>query len=127
MTPSSRAQWAGRILSGLALALLAFGILFGLSGAKEAVEGTVHYGYQPHHLPIMLAIEIVCWILYLIPHTAPLGAVLWTGYFGGAVATHLRLDDTLGHTLTPIVVATLLWVGLYLRDERVRNLIRAKC
>ncbi len=57
--------------------------------------------------------------------SAPLGAVLWTGYFGGAIATHLRLENPLfSHTLFPIYIAALLWGGLYLRDERVRALLR---
>jgi hypothetical protein len=68
----------------------------------------------------------VCLILYVIPRTAPLGAVLWTGYLGGAIATHLRLDNPLfSHTLFPIYVAALLWGGLYLRDARVRALVGA--
>ena len=82
-------------------------------------------GYQPHHLPIIGAIEIVCLALYLVPRTAPLGAVLWTGYFGGAIATHLRVDNPLPtHTLFPIYVAAIIWGGLYLRDPRVRALLR---
>ena len=60
-----------------------------------------------------------------MPRTAPLGAVLWTGYFGGAVATHLRLDEPLlSHTLFPIYVAAVVWGALYLRDARVRALLR---
>lgn len=63
-------------------------------------------------------------MLYAIPRTAPLGAVLWTGYFGGAIATHLRLDNPLlSHTLFPIYVAAFVWGGLYLRDARVRALL----
>jgi hypothetical protein len=65
-------------------------------------------------------------VLYLVPRTAPLGAVLWTGYLGGAIATHLRLDNPLfSHVLFPIYVAALLWGGLYLRDARVRDLARS--
>src|SRR5712671_4563160 len=123
--PSSRARLAGRILSGLAIAFLTFDVAIKLLGVKEAVQGTVELGYQPHHLPIIGTIGLVCLILYVIPRTAPLGAILWTGYLGGAIATNLRLDLPLfSHTLFPIYVAALIWGGLYLRDERVRALVR---
>ena len=96
-----------------------------LVGPTEAVEGTVQLGWAPHHLPILAVIELACLVLYLVPRTAPLGAVLWTGYLGGAIATHLRLDNPLfSHTLFPIYVAALVWGGLYLRDARVRALLR---
>lgn len=122
---SSKARWTGRILSGLAVLFLTFDLSIKLSGAKEAVEGTTQLGWQPHHLPILAAIEIVCLVLYLIPRTAPLGAVLWTGYLGGAIATHLRIGNPLfSHILFPIYVAALIWGGLYLRDARVRALLR---
>ena len=122
---SARARWAGRILSGIAVLFLLFDLGIKLSGAKAAVEGTVQLGWQPHHLPILGAIQLVCLIVYLVPRTAPLGAVLWTGYLGGAIATHLRLDNPLfTHILFPIYVAALLWGGLYLRDARVRALLR---
>src|SRR4051812_7545671 len=88
--PSSRARIAGRILSGLAVAFLAFDMAMKFAGAKQAVEGTVQLGWQAHHLPILGAIELACLVIYLVPRTAPLGAVLWTGYLGGAIATQLR-------------------------------------
>lgn len=123
--PSPRGRVAGRILSGLAILFLTFDVAIKLVGAKEAVQGTVQLGYQPHHVPIIGAIGLVCLILYVIPHTAPLGAILWTGYLGGAIATNLRLDKPLFlYTLFPIYVAALIWSGLYLRDARVRALVR---
>ena len=123
---STRTRWAGRILTGLAVMFLTVDLAMKLSGAKEAVDGTVKLGWQPHHLPILGGIQLVCLVLYLIPRTAPLGAVLWTGYLGGAVATHLRVDDPLfSRILFPIYVATLIWGGLYLRDARVRALLRS--
>ena len=77
-----------------------------------------------NHMPVLGAIELVCLTLYLIPRTAPLGAVLWTGYLGGAIATHLRIDNPLfSHILFPIYVAAFIWGGLYLRDARVRAAI----
>ena len=122
---SSRARLAGRILTGLAVLFLAFDVGIKLAVAKPAVEGTVQLGYQPHHVLTIGLIGLVCLILYVIPRTAPLGAVLWTGYLGGAIASNLRLDNPLfSHTLFPIYVAVLIWGGLYLRDARVRALVR---
>jgi hypothetical protein len=122
---STRARLVGRILTGLAVAFLTFDVVIKLVGVKEAVQGTAELGYQPHHLPIIGAIGLVCLILYVIPRTAPLGAILWTGYLGGAIASQLRLDNPLfSHTLFPIYVAALIWGGLYLRDARVRALLR---
>src|SRR5215212_1622572 len=123
---SARARWAGRVLSGIAVLFLVFDTTIKLVGVKEAVEGTVQLGYAPHHLPTIGLIEVACLVVYLVPRTAPLGAVLWTGYFGGAIATHLRLDNPLfTHVLSPIYFAALIWGGLYLRDARVRALLGA--
>ena len=122
---SSRARLAGRILTGIAVAFLTFDVAIKLIGVKEAVQGTVQLGYQPHHVPVIGMIGLVCLILYVVPRTAPLGAILWTGYLGGAVATNLRLDLPLfTHVLFPIYVAAIIWGGLYLRDARVRALLR---
>ena len=122
---SARARRAGRIVSGLAVLFLVFDTAMKLLAAQEAVAGTIQLGWQAHHLPVLALIELACLALYLVPRTAVLGAVLWTGYFGGAIATHLRLDNPLfTHTLFPIYVAALVWGGLYLRDDRVRALLR---
>jgi hypothetical protein len=121
---SNKARWASRILTGIAVLFLIFDSVLKLFATKEAVEGTVQLGWSSHHLPILAAIEVVCLILYLVPRTAPLGALLWTGYLGGAIATHLRLDNPLfTHILFPTYVAALLWGGLYLRDARVRAVL----
>ena len=124
---TARARWTGRVVTALAVLFLVFDATIKLVGAREAVEGTVQLGWQPHHLPIIAAIEVACLVLYLIPRTAPIGAILWTGYLGGAIATHLRLDNPLfTHVLFPTYVAALLWGALYLRDARVRALLRPR-
>jgi hypothetical protein len=123
---SKRERWAGRILSGLVVAFLVFDVTIKLFPNEMALKGTTELGYQPHHLPILGVIGLTCLVLYLIPRTAPLGAILWTGYLGGAIATHLRLDNPLfSHVLFPTYVAALIWGGLYLRDARVRALFAA--
>ena len=123
---STRTRWAARVLTGIAVLFLTVDAIGKFVAQKEAVEGTLALGWQVHHLPILGAIQLVCLALYLIPRTAPLGAVLWTGYLGGAIATHLRVDNPLfSHVLFPIYVAAFLWGGLYLRDARVRALLRS--
>lgn len=123
--PSSAARlWTGRVLSGLAVLFLTFDAGFKLVVSPEAVQGTLDLGYPVTVLPILAVLELLCLTLYLVPRTAVAGAVLWTGYLGGAIATHLRLGNPLfTHTLFPIYVAVLLWGGLWLRDRRVAALI----
>jgi hypothetical protein len=121
---STRALLVGRILTGLAVLFLSVDTAFKLVASQAVVEGTVQLGFAPHHLLVIGVIELACLVLYLIPRTAPLGAVLWTGYFGGAIVTHMRLDNPLfSHTIFPIYIAVLVWGGLYLRDARVRALL----
>lgn len=119
------ARWAGRVLTGIAVLFLTFDVAIKLVGAKAAIEGTTQLGFAPHHVLTIGVIGLVCLILYVVPRTAPLGAILWTGYLGGAIATHLRLENPLlTHTLSPLYVAAFIWGGLYLRDARVRALLR---
>ena len=118
------ALWAGRALSGVTCAGLAAGAAMGVAGAPAAIEGAVQYGYAPHLVPVLAWVELACLVLYLVPRTAVLGAVLFTGYFGGAVATHLRLGQSLAEVLVPVYAAALLWAGLSLRDPRVLAMLR---
>ncbi|HTB19125.1 MAG TPA: DoxX family protein, partial [Bryobacteraceae bacterium] len=73
--------------------------------------------------PVLATIELVCVVAYVIPRTSILGAILLTGYFGGAVAIHLRVRDPLFDTLFPIIIGLMVWGGLYLRNAKVRALI----
>ena len=120
---SPRATWAGRFISGFAVLFLTFDAVLKLFRFSAAMEGTVQLGYPPDLvLPIGL-IEVACLIVYLVPRTSVFGAVLWTGYLGGAVATHFRIGNPLfTHMVFPIDVAAMLWGGLWLRDGRVRHL-----
>jgi hypothetical protein len=122
--PSKRRLWTGRIMSALpALFLLVDGV-GKLVKPAPVVQGTVQLGY-PESILLGLGIVLLsCTVLYVIPRTAVLGAILLTGYLGGAVATHVRVGSPLfSHILFPVYLAVLLWGGLYLRDGRLRALI----
>jgi len=113
-----RTGWA---LTGLAVAFLAFDTILKLLQLAPAVQATVELGYAAHLVPVIGVIEAVCLVLYVVPRTSVLGAVLLTGYLGGAIATHVRLGSPLpSHTLFPIYVALLIWGGIWLRDEKLR-------
>jgi len=112
------------VLTTLAALFLTFDTIIKLLRLGPAVEGTVALGYPEHMVPVIGAIELVCLALYLVPQTAVLGAILMTGYLGGAVASHVRIGSPLAsHTLFPIYVAAMLWGGLYLREPRLRALL----
>jgi hypothetical protein len=85
-------------------------------------EGMKKYGYPSQDMLVVVGLEISCGIIYAIPQTAVLGAILLTGYLGGAVATHLRADE-LPKICGPVLFGVLAWLGLYLRDARVRALV----
>jgi hypothetical protein len=124
---TARRRWPGRVLSGIPAAFLAFDVAIKLANPAFVTEASVRIGVPPE-LSVGLGVLLAaCLALYLIPRTAPLGAVLLTGYLGGAVLTHLRIGDPLvSHTLFPIYVGALLWAGLFLRDDRVRRLVAAR-
>lgn len=119
-----KAVWTGGILSGVAVAFLAFDAAIKVLKLPPAVEGTVQLGYPASVVFGIGVIQIVCLIVYLVPRTSVLGAILWTGYLGGAIATHVRVESPLlTHTLFPIYVAALLWAGVWLREPRLRALL----
>jgi len=123
---SSKAVWTGRVLSTLAVLFLTMDAAMKLLQVPEAVKGTIELGYPASVLVPLGIIQVVCLIAYLIPRTSILGAILWTGYLGGAIATHVRHGDPLfTHILFPVYVAVLLWAGLWLRDRRLRALTAA--
>jgi hypothetical protein len=123
-SPSKASIWIGRILSTLIVLFLLFDSALKFMKPTPVVDTFAHLG-----LPISLAyplgiILIVCALLYAIPQTSVLGAILLTGYLGGAVSTHLRAGDPLfSHVLFPTYLGALLWLAIYLRDTRLRALI----
>lgn len=122
-TPKKGQLWTGWILSGLVGANMLMAGTMSLMHSKEAVEGfTGKFGYPENTMtPIGIA-AIFSALLFLIPRTTVLGAILLTGYLGGAVATHLRVLDN-AMIPAPIVCGVLVWLAVYLRDPRLRALI----
>jgi len=116
--------WSGRVISALPIVFLAFDGVIKLMNIAPVTESFVKLGYRPSVALAIGTLEIICLLVYLVPRTAIVGAVLLTGYLGGAIATHVRVGDPLlTHVFFPLYVATLLWLGLLLRDERLRALV----
>lgn len=114
--------WTGRVLSALPVLMLLMSAGMKLSQGEEMVKGFVeHFGYPLSSLVVIGVVEIVCTLLYAIPQTAVLGAILLTGYLGGAIATHVRVSET--EFVNALVIGIVLWAGLFLRDARVRALL----
>lgn len=123
---SKKMLWTGRILSGLAIVFLLFdGIMkfFMDKLPPEALEAGAVLQWPIEKMPTVGTILLICTVLYMIPRLSLLGAVLLTGYLGGAVASHIRVSNPLfTHTLFPIYIAVLVWLGLYLRDAKLRSI-----
>ena len=121
-TISKAALWSGRILSGLVILFLLWDASMKIARLQIAVEGTVKLGY-PENVVMPIGITLlICTILYAIQRTSVLGAVLLTGYLGGAVATNVRAGLPLAlYILFPVYVGVLAWLGLYLRNIQVRR------
>src|SRR5574337_896092 len=120
LTIPRSSRWTGRILSGIPVAFLTFDAVIKLLHVPAVAEASARIGL-PESLATPLGIVLLaCVALYSVPRTAVLGAVLVTGYLGGAVAIHARIGDPLfTHVLFPVYVGVLVWGGLYLRDPRV--------
>lgn len=117
---SNKMLWAGRIISALPVLLLLFSGMMKLMKPPSVMEGFVRLGY-PESLALGIGIvELACVAIYLVPRTSVLGAILLTGYLGGATATHLRIGEPV---FAPIILGTMIWAGLFFRDVRLRALI----
>lgn len=121
---SNKSMWAGRVLSGICVLFLLFDSIIHLMRIPPVAKALGELGF-PMSLAVTLGIvELVCIALYVIPGTSVLGAILLTGYLGGAIATQLRVGNPLfGETLFPVYVGALAWGGLYLRDAQLRAMI----
>ena len=120
--PYRRSLWTGRFMSALpALLLLVDGAVKLVKPAM--MKGTVSLGYSEGVIVPLGIVLLTCTVLYLIPRTAILGAILLSGYLGGAVATHVRVGESVFNVVLPIVLGMLLWGGLWLRDDNLRRLV----
>ncbi len=116
--------WAGRVMTGLAALFLIVDGAMKQMNIAPVRDGMTQLGFPASLAPGIGIVLLICVALYVIPRTSVLGAVLLTGYLGGAVAAQVRVGKPLfGYILFPVYVALVLWGGLYLRDERLRALI----
>lgn len=117
---SKKMLWTGRVISALPVLMLVFGGIMSFMKPPMVLQSVAHLGY-PERLVIPLGIlEIVCALVYAIPRTSVFGAVLLTAYFGGATATHVRIGEAF---YMPVIFGVLVWIGLYLREDRLRALV----
>src|SRR5215212_6920172 len=123
---STRQVWTGRALSTIAVLFLIFDSLGKLLQVQPVLDGTAQLGYPLDVVFSLGVIQLTCVVLYLFPRTSVIGALLLTGYLGGARVIHVRVANTLfTHVLFPTYVSALLWGGLALRDRRLREFLPA--
>ncbi len=116
--------WPAYIISGLPVLFLLLDAIGKLFKPDAVVKGTVDLGYPETVIVPLGILLLVCTLIYAFPRTAVLGAILLTGYLGGTVATHVRIGNPLfTHTLFGVYLGIMLWLGLYLRDRRLRELV----
>jgi hypothetical protein len=120
---STTRRWVGRVISGLAVLFLVIDGVVKALALEPAVAATAQLGYPERLTAGIGLLELACLVVHLIPRAAPIGAILLTGFLGGAVATHLRVGSEPFSVVFPVIIGALLWVGLYLRDARLRALV----
>jgi hypothetical protein len=118
---SKKMLWAGRVISAIPVLLMLFSAVLKLVKAAPVVQGFPRYGYPESLIVTIGALELLSCIVYLIPGTAVLGAIVMTGYLGGATATNVRVGDP--SYIVTVLLGVFVWGGLFLRDHRVRALI----
>jgi DoxX-like family len=123
---SKAMTWTGSIISGLAVLFLLMDGVGKLIKPAPVIEATVALGWSEASIATLGILVLTATVLYLIPRSAILGAVLLTGFLGGAVASQLRIGNPLfSHTLFPVYIGVMLWLGLWLRNRNLRSLIFA--
>jgi hypothetical protein len=125
MTPANNKMlWTGRVLSGIAVLFLFMDGVTHVMNIAPVVDAMSRLGFPVTTAPKIGVLELVLLVLYVVPRTALLGAILWMGILGGAVASHIRVGDPLfTHVLFGVYVGILLWLGLYLREPKLRGLL----
>ena len=123
-TSSKKMKITGWVLSILAILLLLADGFGKLIKPEPVIEATLQLGYPESTITTIGILVIICTIIYTIPRSALLGAILLTGFLGGAIATHFRINNPLfSHTLFPVYVLLFIWLGLYLRSASLRKLL----
>jgi hypothetical protein len=117
---ASKVVWVGRVLSGLAALAFLLSAAMKLKGGPEVMQGMAHLGLPESMIMPLAMLEISCTVIYLIPQTAVLGAILLAGYIGGTILTHWRVGDPF---FVNIALGLVVWLGLYLRESRLKALI----
>ena len=120
MAASGKSVWVGRVISVLASLVYLMSAFLKLKGGPELAQGIAHLGIPESMVMPLAIVEISCTVIYLIPPTSVLGAILLSGYIGGAICTHWRVGDPF---FVQIALGILVWVGLYLREPRLKELI----
>ncbi len=120
MAASGKVVWTGRVISVLASLLFLFSAVLKVKGGPEVEQGFAHLGLPLSMMKPLAVLELSCVVIYLIPQTAVLGAILMAGYIGGAICTCWRVGDSF---IVQVVLGILLWLGLYLREPRLKDLI----
>ena len=115
-----RVVWGGRVISGLVSLAFLMSAFMKMKGGAEVTEGMAHLGLAESLIVPLAILELSCVVIYLIPATSVLGAILLAGYMGGAICTHLRAGDPF---YFQIGFGILVWLGLYLRESRLKALI----
>ena len=118
--PNMKLLWAGRVISGLGALLLLMGGVMKIMRLPAVIAGFAQFGYPESVILTIGLLEVGSAVLYLIPRTAALGAILVAAFLGGATATHVRMGDP---WFAPVIVGVLMWIGLYLREPRLRELV----
>lgn len=115
--------WSGRILTTLVVAFLVFDGVTKVMKERHVMTAAVQLGFPDYTMPLIGSILLVCTLIYVIPRTAVLGAMLLTGYLGGAVVTQLRVSSPIFETVFPVFFGILVWAGLGLRQSRIARFI----
>jgi hypothetical protein len=117
---TGKITWIGRVISILVSIMFLISATFKFIGGPQVKEGLDHVGLPERMILPLGILELACVVIYLIPATSVIGAILLTGYIGGAICTHWRVGDPF---FVQVLLGILVWLGLYLREDRLKSLI----
>ncbi len=127
LNPSKAALWTGHIVSGLVVLCLIFDGVTKLMGIEPVLKAAAQLGFSVNQVVGIGILLLACTVIYPIPRTSFLGAILLTSYLGGATATQVRAGNPLFETLFPVIFGALVWAGLFVHDPRLREFIPFRC